>query len=204
VVEQLIRPTGLVDPEVEVRPTYGQIDDLIDEIKKALRAAGTRAGHHSDQEDGRGPERVSSGPGSQGALPAFARSRLWSGREILRDLRLGVHDVIVGINLLSEGLDLPEVSLVAILDADKEGFLRSETSLIQTMGRAARNVRQGHHVCRQRHRLHAPRHRRDQPPPCESRLEYNEKHGITPPPSSRPYATTSSPETKSTATAWKS
>ena len=89
--------------------------------------------------------------------------------EILRDLRLGEFDVLVGINLLREGLDLPEVSLVAILDADKEGFLRGETSLIQTIGRAARNVRrQGHHVRRHDDRLHARRHRRDEPPPGEA------------------------------------
>lgn len=140
IVEQVIRPTGLLDPHVEVRPVEGQIDDLIGEIharaeknervlvttltKKMaedltdyLKGAGIRVRYmHSDVET---IERM----------------------EIIRDLRLGAFDVLVGINLLREGLDLPEVSLVAVLDADKEGFLRSETSLIQTMGRAARNAR---------------------------------------------------------------
>ncbi len=139
VVEQIIRPTGLVDPEVIVRPTKGQIDDLISEIQEAaaldrrvlvttltkkmsedlsdyLLELGVRARYlHSDIDT---LERV----------------------QILRDLRLGEYDVLIGVNLLREGLDLPEVALVAILDADKEGFLRSETSLIQTIGRAARNV----------------------------------------------------------------
>ena len=139
VVEQVIRPTGLLDPKVEVRPVEGQIDDLMDEIKARaardervlvttltkkmaedltnyLKNAGIRVRYmHSDVET---IERM----------------------EIIRDLRLGEFDVLVGINLLREGLDLPEVSLVAILDADKEGFLRSETSLIQTIGRAARNA----------------------------------------------------------------
>jgi excinuclease ABC subunit B len=139
IVEQIIRPTGLVDPEVIVRPTRGQIDDLLGEIRSRternqrvlvttltkkmaedltdyLLEVGVRARYlHSDIDT---LERV----------------------QILRDLRLGEFDVLVGINLLREGLDLPEVGLVAILDADKEGFLRSETSLIQTIGRAARNV----------------------------------------------------------------
>ena len=139
VVEQVIRPTGLLDPTIEVKPTEGQIDDLLDQIKARvekgerclvttltkrmaeelddyLREMGTRTHYlHSD-------------------LETLMRS------EILRDLRLGVYDVVVGINLLREGLDLPEVSLVAILDADKEGYLRSESSLIQTIGRAARHA----------------------------------------------------------------
>lgn len=139
VVEQIIRPTGIVDPEIEVRPLEGQIDDLMSEIKKRtaknervlvttltkkmaenltdyLKEAGIKVRYlHSD-------------------IATFERA------EIIRDLRAGVFDVLVGINLLREGLDMPEVSLVAILDADKEGFLRSETSLIQTVGRAARNA----------------------------------------------------------------
>ena len=139
IVEQVIRPTGLLDPNIEVRPVEGQIDDLIGEIhareqrqervlvttltKKMaedltnyLQGAGIRVRYmHHDVDT---IERM----------------------EIIRDLRLGAFDVLVGINLLREGLDLPEVSLVAILDADKEGFLRSETSLIQTIGRAARNA----------------------------------------------------------------
>ena len=101
--------------------------------------------------------------------------------EILRDLRLGEFDVLVGINLLREGLDLPEVSLVAILDADKEGFLRSETSLIQTIGRAARNVDgQVDHVRRQDHRLDAAGHRATNQPPAQSQIAYNAEHGINP------------------------
>jgi excinuclease ABC subunit B len=139
VVEQLIRPTGLLEPTVEVRPTDGQIDDLVDEVKQRvarkertlvttltkkmaedladyLREVGVKTHYlHSEQD-------------------TFERI------EVLRDLRLGVFDCVVGINLLREGLDLPEVSLVAILDADKEGFLRNETTMIQTMGRAARHV----------------------------------------------------------------
>jgi excinuclease ABC subunit B len=99
--------------------------------------------------------------------------------EILRDLRRGEFDVLVGINLLREGLDLPEVSLVAILDADKEGFLRSPRSLIQTIGRAARNSAAGHHVRRQDHRRDEARHGRDRPPP-RIQQAYNEEHGITP------------------------
>ena len=102
--------------------------------------------------------------------------------EIIRDLRLGEFDVLVGINLLREGLDIPEVSLVAILDADKEGFLRSETSLIQTIGRAARNAQwQGHHVCGCSHRLDGAGDHRDRSAAGPSSMAYNEEHGITAP-----------------------
>ena len=138
-VEQIIRPTGLIDPEVVVKPTKGQIDDLIHEIR--MRAEQRRAGpgHHADQEDVRGPHRL---PPRAGIRTRYLHTEVDTLRriELLRELRLGEYDVLVGINLLREGLDLPEVSLVAILDADKEGFLRSDTSLIQTIGRAARNV----------------------------------------------------------------
>ena len=138
-MQQIIRPTGLVDPEVIVKPTKGQIDDLIHEIR--LRTAKN--------------ERVlvttltkkMSEDLTDYLLEAGIRTRYLHSEvdtlkriELLRDLRLGEYDVLVGINLLREGLDLPEVSLVAILDADKEGFLRSDKSLIQTIGRAARNV----------------------------------------------------------------
>ncbi|MFQ3550113.1 MAG: excinuclease ABC subunit UvrB, partial [Armatimonadota bacterium] len=139
VVEQLIRPTGLIDPEVEVKPTKGQIDDLIDEIKKRTekqeRVLVTTLTKKMAED-------LSTYLLDLGLKVNYLHSEIKTleRTEILRDLRLGVHDVIVGINLLREGLDLPEVSLVAILDADKEGFLRSETSLIQTIGRAARNV----------------------------------------------------------------
>jgi excinuclease ABC subunit B len=139
VAEQIIRPTGLVDPEVIVRPIKGQIDDLIAEIKKRVerheRALVTTLTK-------RMAEDLADYLHDLGIKVHYLHSEVQTLErvEILRDLRLGVHDVVVGINLLREGLDLPEVSLVAILDADKEGFLRSETSLIQTIGRAARHV----------------------------------------------------------------
>ena len=138
-VEQVIRPTGLLDPRVEVRPVEGQIDDLLGEINERA---------------GRGERVLVTTLTKKMAedLTAYLRNAgvkvqymhhdidTIERQEIIRDLRLGTYDVLVGINLLREGLDLPEVSLVAILDADKEGFLRSETSLIQTIGRAARNA----------------------------------------------------------------
>ncbi len=139
VAEQIIRPTGLVDPEVTVRPTKGQIDDLIAEIK-------TRVGRGErvlvTTLTKRMAEDLADYLHDVGIKVHYLHSEVQTLErvEILRDLRLGVYDVVVGINLLREGLDLPEVSLVAILDADKEGFLRSETSLIQTIGRAARHV----------------------------------------------------------------
>jgi excinuclease ABC subunit B len=139
VVEQIIRPTGLVDPEVEVRPVRGQIDDLLAEIRTRCernqrvlvttltkRMAEDLAGYYSEV----------------GVRCRYMHSEIETLErvKILRDLRKGEYDVLIGINLLREGLDLPEVSLVAILDADKEGFLRSSGSLIQTIGRAARNL----------------------------------------------------------------
>jgi excinuclease ABC subunit B len=139
VVEQIVRPTGLVDPEVVVRPTTGQIDDLIDEIRRRVdkgdRVLVTTLTKKMAED-------LSEYLAETGLRVRYLHSNIDTIEriEILRDLRLGEFDVLVGINLLREGLDLPEVSLVAILDADKEGFLRSETSLIQTMGRAARNV----------------------------------------------------------------
>ncbi|MBI2843656.1 MAG: excinuclease ABC subunit UvrB [Armatimonadetes bacterium] len=139
-VEQLIRPTGLIDPDVEVRPTKGQIDDLIEEISGRIEA-GERVLVTTLTK--RMAEDLSEYLLDIEMKVHYLHSdiKTLERMEILRDLRLGVYDVVVGINLLREGLDLPEVSLVAILDADKEGFLRSETSLIQTIGRAARNVR---------------------------------------------------------------
>jgi len=139
IVEQIVRPTGLVDPEVEIRPTKGQVDDLIDEIR-------TRS--ERDQRvlvttlTKKMAEDLTDYLVEMGIRVRYLHSEVDTIQriEIVRDLRLGEFDVLVGINLLREGLDLPEVSLVAILDADKEGFLRSETSLIQTIGRAARNV----------------------------------------------------------------
>jgi excinuclease ABC subunit B len=139
VVEQIIRPTGLVDPQVEVRPIEGQVDDLIGEIRKRIEV-GQRTLVTTLTK--RMAEKLSDYLMELGTKVHYLHSEIDTLERvgILRDLRLGVFDVIVGINLLREGLDLPEVSLVAILDADKEGFLRSETALIQTIGRAARHV----------------------------------------------------------------
>ena len=139
VVEQIVRPTGLVDPEVQIRPTKGQIDDLIHEI---------RGRAENDQRvlvttlTKKMAEDLTDYLVEVGIRVRYMHAEVDTIQriEIVRDLRLGEFDVLVGINLLREGLDLPEVSLVAILDADKEGFLRSETSLVQTIGRAARNV----------------------------------------------------------------
>ncbi len=142
VAEQLIRPTGLLDPDIEVRPTKYQIDDLLEEIKqrtdKHQRVLVTTLTKRMAEELAEYLKEL-------GVKACYLHSEIdtFERLEILRDLRLGVYDVVVGINLLREGLDLPEVSLIAILDADKEGFLRSETSLLQVMGRAARHV-EGH------------------------------------------------------------
>ena len=139
VVEQIIRPTGLVDPEVEVRPTKGQVDDLFAEIKKRTEV-GERVLVTTLTK--RMAEDLADYLMELGIKVHYLHSEVETLERvgILRDLRTGVFDVVVGINLLREGLDLPEVSLVAILDADKEGFLRSSTALVQTIGRAARNV----------------------------------------------------------------
>ncbi|WP_353146198.1 excinuclease ABC subunit UvrB [Pollutimonas bauzanensis] len=139
VVEQVVRPTGLVDPEVEVRPATTQVDDLLGEIKKRVaiqeRVLVTTLTKRMSED-------LTDYLNESGLKVRYLHSDIDTVErvEIIRDLRLGVFDVLVGINLLREGLDIPEVSLVAILDADKEGFLRSERSLIQTMGRAARNL----------------------------------------------------------------
>jgi len=139
VVEQIIRPTGLLDPEIDVRPSLNQIDDLLEEIndriKKEERVLVTTLTKRMAEELSRYLERV----GIKGRY-IHSEIKTMERVEILRELRLGVIDVLVGVNLLREGLDLPEVSLVAIMDADKEGFLRDNRSLIQTIGRAARNA----------------------------------------------------------------
>ncbi len=139
VVDQIIRPTGLVDPEVIIKPTKGQVDDLLGQIRKRTER-GERVLVTTLTK--RMAEDLADYLAELGIKVHYLHSEIQTLErvEILRDLRLGVHDVVVGINLLREGLDLPEVSLVAILDADKEGFLRSDTALIQTIGRAARHV----------------------------------------------------------------
>lgn len=139
VVEQIIRPTGLIDPPIEVRPADGQVDDLMKEAKKAINK-----GHRVlvTTLTKRMAEELSTYLVDQGVKAVYLHSEIETleRTKIIRDLRIGKYDVLVGINLLREGLDIPEVALVAILDADKEGFLRNKTSLIQTIGRAARNV----------------------------------------------------------------
>ena len=142
VVEQVIRPTGLLDPTIEVKPTQGQIDDLLhqirDRVEKGERCLVTTLTKRMAEE-------LSDYLQEMNVKTHYLHSEIdtLQRSEILRDLRLGVYDVVVGINLLREGLDLPEVSLVAILDADKEGYLRSQSSLVQTIGRAARHA-EGH------------------------------------------------------------
>ncbi|MGI6294930.1 MAG: excinuclease ABC subunit UvrB [Armatimonadota bacterium] len=179
VAEQLIRPTGLLDPEVEVRPTSGQIDDLIGEIKqraeKGERVLVTTLTKKMAED-------LSSYLLDLGLKVDYLHSEIktMERTEILRDLRLGVYDAIVGINLLREGLDLPEVSLVAVLDADKEGFLRDERSLIQTMGRAARNV-SGKVIMYADNVTDSMRKAIDETNRRRRiQMEYNEANGITP------------------------
>ena len=179
VAQQIIRPTGILDPEISVRPTEGQIDDLLAEIRarteKGQRALVTTLTKKMAED-------LADYLQEMGIKVHYLHSEIDTIQrvEILRDLRLGVYDVVVGINLLREGLDLPEVSLVAILDADKEGFLRSEGSLIQTVGRAARHtegtvIMYADRVTDSMHRAIGETNRRRR-----IQTEYNEEHGITP------------------------
>ena len=177
--EQIIRPTGLLDPRVEIRPVEGQIDDLVGEVNREVAAGNkilvTTLTKHMAED-------LTDYMKEVGIRVRYLHSDIdtLERTEIIRDMRLDVFDVLVGINLLREGLDIPEISLVAILDADKEGFLRSETSLIQTIGRAARNA-EGHVIMyadtitdSMRNAIYETNRRR------EIQQKYNEQHGITP------------------------
>ncbi len=179
IVEQIIRPTGLVDPQVVVRPTKGQIDDLIAEIQGRV-ARGERVLVTTLTK--KMAEDLSEYLADMEMKVHYLHSEIETllRVEILRDLRLGVYDIVVGINLLREGLDLPEVSLVAILDADKEGFLRSETALVQTIGRAARHV-SGQVIMYADQTTDSMRRAIDETNRRRQRqTEYNEAHGIEP------------------------
>ena len=179
VVEQVVRPTGLVDPEVEVRPATHQVDDVLQEIRirsekneRVLITTLTK----------RMAEQLTEYLSENGVKVRYLHSDVDTVErvEIIRDLRLGAFDVLVGINLLREGLDIPEVSLVAILDADKEGFLRAERSLIQTIGRAARNVHGKAILYADRMTESMKKAMGETERRRAKQIEYNTQHGITP------------------------
>jgi len=179
VVEQIIRPTGLIDPEVIVRPVTRQVDDLLEEVRTVVDR-GERVLVTTLTK--RMAEDLTEYLVELGIRARYLHSEIdtLDRVEILRDLRLGKFDVLVGINLLREGLDLPEVALVAVLDADKEGFLRSGTSLIQTIGRAARNVR-GRVLLYADTMTDSIRHAVDETNRRRKvQIAHNRKHGITP------------------------
>ncbi|HVT63517.1 MAG TPA: helicase-related protein, partial [Legionellaceae bacterium] len=179
IVEQVVRPTGLVDPSIIIRPIQNQVDDLLSEIHH-VTAAGERILVTTLTK--RMAEDLTEYLHEAGVAVRYLHSDIDTVErvEIIRDLRLGVFDVLVGINLLREGLDMPEVSLVAILDADKEGFLRSERSLIQTIGRAARNLNGRVILYADRETGSMQRAIAETERRRNKQLEFNRIHGITP------------------------